>query len=118
MDNLPRISREKVLKKIAQYWPELDPQLILNILEEYGVESYEREQSRVQLAIIKLSEGDRGQLEEYVSLAKTDYRDVLAYAEYPEEMKTSYKEMRQISAAKTKALRQRDREHYLKWIDG
>ena len=118
MENLSRISRDKILKKITQYWPEVDPQLILNILEEYGVESYEREQSRVQLAIIKLSEGDRGRLEENVILAKTDYRDVLAYAEYPEEMKTSYKDMRKMSAGKTKALRQRDRELYLKWIDG
>ena len=83
----------------------MDPQLILNILDENGVESYERERIRVQLAIIKLSEGDRGQLEEYVSLAKTDYRDVLAYAEYPEEMKTSYKEMRQMPVEDAKAMR-------------
>lgn len=111
-----QISRSKVLEKVIHYWPDQDPQIIMNILDEFGVESYEREGTRVQLAIVKLSEGDIEKLKEKIILAKTDYRDVLAYAEYPEEMKISYKEMRDIPAEKAKAVRERDREQYLKWL--
>jgi hypothetical protein len=55
------------------------------VLDGYGVESYERERERVQLAILKLSEGNEEKLREFVAVAKRDYRDVLFWAENPEE---------------------------------
>jgi hypothetical protein len=49
---------------------------ILNVYQDY--ESY-----RVWAAILKLSNGDINKVNYYVELANTDYRDVLAPAEYP-----------------------------------
>lgn len=115
---MARISRKKVLEKIAQYWPHEDKKEILRVLERYGKEVNERGRTRVQLAIIKLSEGKKSKLDEWVERAKRDYRDVVAYAEYPEEMRLSFIRMRQLSKDEVKALRQRDRAQYLEWLGG
>ena len=58
---------------------------VLELLDNYGVESYERERERVQVAILKLSAGSEEKVREYLAVAKRDYRDVLFWAEYPEE---------------------------------
>ena len=39
----------------------------------------------MQLAILKLSDGSEEKLGEFVAVAKRDYRDVLFWAENPEE---------------------------------
>jgi hypothetical protein len=60
---------------------------VLALLDTYGVASHEREVARVQLAILKLSEGSEEKLREYIAVAKRDYRDALYWAEYPDESK-------------------------------
>jgi hypothetical protein len=115
---MARITRHKVLEKIAQYWPDVDPQEVMNVLDKYGVESHERGRARVQLAILKLSEGERERLKELVGIAKRDFRDVLAYAEYPEEMSIGFIGVSQLSSIEVKELRKRDKEQYLNWLDG
>jgi hypothetical protein len=107
----------KVLNKIKKYWPDQDPERIIKILQGYGQEKYEEDSPRIQLAIIKLSDGDLDKLEEYVNLAKRDYRDVLAFAEYPEEIRTGFVGMEKLSEEEAKALRGRDREQYLSWLE-
>jgi hypothetical protein len=115
---MARIARGKVLEKIAQYWPGVDPQEIMNVLDQYGVESHERGRARVQLAVLKLSGGQRDRLEELVRMAKRDYRDIVAYAEYPEEMRIGFVGVRRLTAEEVKAVRRRDREQYLEWLGG
>ena len=68
---------------------------VLELLDNYGMESYERERERVQVAILKLSAGSEEKVREYVAVAKRDYRDVLFWAEYPEESKLDTPEKRQ-----------------------
>ena len=67
---------------------------VLELLDSYGVEPYERERERVQVAILKLSAGSEEKVREYVAVAKRDYRDVLFWAEYPEESKLDTPEKR------------------------
>jgi hypothetical protein len=112
----PRTERDRVLRKVARNWPDADPEEIMRVLDEYGAEGWERGRGRVQLAILKLSEGDRERLPELVRMAKRDYRDVLAYAEYPEEIKTGPIKMNKLSPEETKAIRRRDRAQYRKWL--
>jgi hypothetical protein len=45
-----------------------------------------------------------------------DFRDVLAYAEYPGEMKTAPTEMRDMPEEDAQSIRQRDREQYEAWL--
>jgi hypothetical protein len=68
---------------------------VVELLDGYGVESYERERERVQLAILKLSEGNEEKLREFFAMAKRDYRDVLFWAEGPEESRLDTPEKRQ-----------------------
>ena len=68
---------------------------VLELLDSYGVEPDERERERVQLDILKLSGGSEEKVREYVAVAKRDYRDVLFWAEYPEESRLDTPEKRQ-----------------------
>jgi len=64
------------------------------MIEAYGREPHERERERVQLAIVKLSEGDEAKLGYFLSVAKQDYRDVLFWADNPTEAKLDTPEKR------------------------
>ena len=57
------------------------------VLDEYGVETWHRERYRVQLAALKLANGNLKRLRYAIEDAKRDYRDVLAPAEYPSYLK-------------------------------
>lgn len=106
----------RVLRKIKKMWPDADPQEILDLLNEYGTESYETGRARVQLGILKLSGGDRERLPDLVKMAKVDWRDILAYAEYPEEMRTSTTKRRDMPEEEARSIRERDRQQYEKWL--
>ena len=88
-------SRQEVIAAIEKSFPERDWESVLVLLDVYGVESYERERERVQLAILKLSEGNEEKLREFVAVAKHDYRDVLFWADNPEEAKLDTPEKRE-----------------------
>jgi len=91
---MPHI-RDEVVAVVQKTFPESAHARVLELLDSYGVESYERERERVQLAILKLSEGNEGKLGEFVAVAKRDYRDVLFWAEYPEEARLDTPEKRE-----------------------
>src|SRR5437763_9982438 len=88
-------SREDVVAGVQKAFSEGAHARVLELLDSYGVESYERERERVQLAILKLSDGNEDKLREFVAVAKRDYRDVLFWAEHPEEAKLDTPEKRQ-----------------------
>src|SRR3989442_591163 len=54
---------------------------ILDLLDLYGKGPHEREKERVQLAMVELSAGNKEKLTYMVQIAKTDYRDILAWKE-------------------------------------
>lgn len=60
-----------------------DTDEVLGLLDTYGEEPWHREPDRVRRAILKLSGGDMAKLRHNVDRAKSDYRDVLYFAEYP-----------------------------------
>ena len=87
----------------------------MELLDSYGTAAHEREQIRVRIAALKLSEGQIDKLEHAVMRAKRDYRDVLAWAEYPQELvhatwRMSDEEVAQIRGA--------DKAQYLTWLKG
>ena len=75
-------TRDLVLARVREVFPHHSPADVFAVLDLYGVEPYERERERVQLDILKLSEGDIDKLRNTVALAKRDYRDVIVAAEY------------------------------------
>jgi hypothetical protein len=78
------------------------------VLAGYGRETWHREPTRVKLAILKLAQGDLARLEEFTKVASTDYRDVLAWAEYPAYFKAPKPER--------DAAIERDWSQYVRWL--
>ncbi len=60
---------------------------VRSALDEYGKQDWHRDQLRVRMACLKLASGDLARLRRQVQTACTDYRDVLAWAEYPNYMR-------------------------------
>lgn len=99
-------------KKIQQIFPDKEMSEIIECLEEYGAKS--KEKDRVHLAILKLCEEEKlSDPSIYVKAAQADYRDVLAWAEYPHQMKHGPEKDPQISAQLVK----KDEEQYKAWLN-
>ena len=88
-------SRDEVVAVVQKTFPASARARVVELLDTYGIESYERERERVQLAILKLSERDEEKLREFVGVAKRDYRDVLFWAENPEGARLDTPEKRE-----------------------
>ena len=87
-------TRDEVLAAMRAGFPEVAWSRVLRLLDAYGVAPHEPEVARVRLAILALSEGDEVKVREYVAVAKRDYRDVLFWAEYPDQAKLDTPEKR------------------------
>ncbi len=57
-----------------------------SLLQTYGQESWHREADRVRVAILKLAGDSLEEVQHFLDVANQDFRDVLASAEYPEQM--------------------------------
>jgi hypothetical protein len=75
------------------------------------------EAHRVRAAVLKLASGSLERLRRALATATTDYRDVIAPAEYPEYLRHSYAEIRALAAAEVEAIRARDWRQYREWFD-
>ncbi len=78
---VPNVSRTDVERIVRREFAGEDANRAVSILDEY--QSDGGSPSRVQLAALKLAAGDLAALRREIEKAKSDYRDVLAYAEYP-----------------------------------
>jgi hypothetical protein len=107
----------------------ISPDLVLKIFErlfgahpdakelrEALLKYTDKESPRVHLAILKLSEGDTDKLKSYIKAAKADYRDVLAWAEYPEQMRSG-KTRFNTPLEEYEAIVRVDRTQYEAWLD-
>jgi hypothetical protein len=83
---VPAVSRQDVIRIVRRDFPNIPEAEVLAILDEYGADRWHRERDRVQLAVLKLAAGDSQALLSQLSTALKDYRDVLAYAEYPTDI--------------------------------
>ena len=87
-------------RKIKALFPDDEARAeAVSILATYGVESYEREVPRVRLAVLKLAGVSFSELRRHVEVAKRDYRDALAAAEYPAQGAVSESDIDRVLAA-------------------
>jgi hypothetical protein len=82
--HVPRVDRGDVLRVLKRDFPAEDAVALLAELDQYGTESWHYSRDRVQLAILKLADGQKDRLLLCLKTAKTDFRDVVAPAEYAE----------------------------------
>ncbi|MBW8010178.1 MAG: hypothetical protein FVQ83_02895 [Chloroflexi bacterium] len=88
--------------------------MAFKILEEYGVEEHERGEPRVRLGILKISKNNIESLRKNTRYAKQDYRDVLCWAEYPNQSKNWPKP----NSPKKQELIDKDERQYKEWLYG
>jgi hypothetical protein len=62
---------------IKRYFPEEQISDVLDVLSEYGTESWHREEERVKRDVVIISRGSMEKLKSTILLTKNDYRDVL-----------------------------------------
>jgi hypothetical protein len=62
---------------IKKYFPAEQISDVLDVLAEYGTESWHREEERVKRDVVIISRGSMEKLKSAIMLAKNDYRDVL-----------------------------------------
>ncbi len=100
--------------KLLKLFPDPDKRSAAEgALRRYGTESCENEPARVRLAVLKISGGDLELIRRNIATAKRDYRDILAYAEYPRQMgQDSWK----LSSAQNRALVAADLQEYEEWL--
>lgn len=108
MEITPKLVK-KVFKKLFGSAP--DSEELYELLLSYEG----NEPERVQMAILKLSGGDQEKLRHDIDVAKTDYRDVLAWAEYPEQIDTGASQFNSEPDV-INAIMKRDRAQYLAWL--
>ena len=111
----PYFRRAVVEAKVKYLFPRDARAEILNLLDNdipsfYGLE-------RVQLDILKLSNGDTDKLHYYIGLAKSerDFMKVINLAEYPESSKRDIHD-RDLFWGEHKKEIERDFRQYLKWL--
>ena len=116
---MQRTLAETLERKLVTMWPEEAVRKhVISLLAEYGSETSELGEERVRLAILKLSESDADALPELVEAAKRDYRDVLLWAEYPEEARAGAapRKLSPSEAAERSRMGERDRKQYEDWL--
>src|SRR5437667_6978576 len=59
-------SRDQVVASVEATFPKSSWARVLDLLDSYGVEPYERERERVQVAILTLGAGSEAKVREYV----------------------------------------------------
>jgi hypothetical protein len=110
---VPKVARKHVERIVRRDFPSEQFENVMAILDEYGKEKFENEASRVQVDILKLSSGNIDSLRKNVKAAKSDYRDVISWAEYPnyrwDTSKLSIEEQRKICS--------KDWKQYLDWVN-
>ena len=87
------------------------------VLDEYGVEDWQRERDRVQLAVLKLANKSFDDLRRYTEWAKADYRDVLGPAEYPGYTKKMFR-IDKLPEQERQRIIDADWKQYQEWLKG
>ena len=116
MDHLPTVTRKDILRLVARDFPPGDQQTVRDLLDEYARAGMKDNVYRVQAAILKLSRGDVTRIQSWIEVARTDFRDVLAPAEYPELGKLGFVGVDRLDGSAREAVKARDWAQYSAWF--
>jgi hypothetical protein len=114
MDYIPRVTAADVVRIVDRDFPPEDRAAVLRLIEQCSEDLAPG--PRTQLAILKLSAGKLEHVQLHVEVARRDYRDVLAAAEYPEWLKVGFTGTESMSAEEVEELKRRDWEQYRAWL--
>jgi hypothetical protein len=72
-------------RALAREFPPDERTVARSMLAGYGTAEHQREVERVRRALLTLSRGKVAYLGHYLALAQHDYREVLYWADHPEQ---------------------------------
>jgi hypothetical protein len=75
----------EVERALAREFPPDEQSVARSMLANYGVAEHQPEVERVRRALLTLSRGRVAYLGHYLAAAQHDYRDVLYWADHPEQ---------------------------------
>jgi len=113
---IPEITENDVFRIVRRDFPTEQFDAAMSILNEYGTEDWQHRVQRVRLAVLKLACGDLQALRREIDVAKNDYRDALAYAEYPEYMQ-KVSPSGGLADAKRERIIRADWAQYQSWLN-
>ena len=113
---IPDVTEKDVERIVRRDFPREQYDTVMGILREYSHGRLPKECSRVQLAALKLAQGDLECLRLHIGNAEQDYRDVLAAAEYPEYMRAVAFRVSKLSRKEHPRIVNSDWDQYAKWL--
>ena len=112
---IPQVTAEDVERVARRDFSADEHSTVMATLSEYGTEKWQREPARVHLAALKLADGSVQKLRACIELAKSDYRDVLAAAEYPAYHKIGFR-VGKLPAEEQGRIISSDWRQYEEWL--
>ncbi|MCJ7538306.1 MAG: hypothetical protein MUO88_01450 [Desulfobacterales bacterium] len=107
----PNVTKEDVARVVRRDFSEEHFDEVMSALAEYG----DRESYRVMLAALKMADGNLDELRRQIELAKCDYRDVIAPAEYPGYTK-EWSRINKMSEIEKQWVVDQDWKEYETWL--
>ena len=108
----PTVTRRDVCRVVKRDFDTEDFDKVMALLSRIEL----REAHRVQLAALKVANGELEALRRQVELANCDYRDLLAMAEYPAYMRAGLG-IYEIDESEQNEIIRADWEHYASWLN-
>ncbi|XDD45326.1 hypothetical protein AB3N60_11420 [Leptospira sp. WS39.C2] len=81
-------------------------------LEKCKSDNWKIDKDRILLSIVKCSNGNIDKIKQLVTMANKDYRDVLAWAEYPNKMKQGFTNNKKVNSE----IEKKDKEQFNNWL--
>lgn len=111
----PAVTSEDVEPIVRRDFPDDDFDKALAVLSGYETSNQQSEPYRVQLAALKLANGDLGALRYHIISANNDYRDIIAAAEYPVYMLQG-SSITNLTECEKKLIIDSDWRQYKEWL--
>lgn len=115
-DFVPTIDDETLERLVNRDFTSDTAGRVRALLESYGAKPHHIERNRVRAAILKLANGELRAIQQQVSVAVTDFRDVIGAAEYPRQMEIGFVGMGSASAEQLQDLKKQDWKDYCDWL--
>jgi hypothetical protein len=113
---MPTPDRNLVHALAVREFARLPPELVVELLDEYGRQPWHIERDRIHLGILKLANGDEDDLLDWITVACRDSRDVLAAAEFPLQSRYHPQRWATAPAEERTTVLNLDRSQYDVWL--
>lgn len=114
--HVPQVDRDDVIRIVCREFVPEDQQCVIRILDQYGTETWHPEQNRVQISALKVCNRDILRLRECIEEARSDFRGIVARAEYPEFWTVGLSDIKNMSLRQVLKLVENDWDQYQSWL--